>query len=496
MWMYGTAVKIIKENRKIGIRRQKLAFGIIFLALLLIAGHCYADNSIAENRDAENPEGKALFDQGVQASRAGDHLRAGQFFSAALLQGFDVPALHYNLGVTYYRLGNYQKSKAEFQKLLNNKKLSPVACYNLGLIAARNGEDRVAINYFGIAYNISESPELRQLSKIALDRYNTKVEEVSSQDPSEVESGTDGFVSIAMVNDNNVSLVNEDLYAGTEMQDSARELLISVNSMLVGSKSSGLQLSALADFLRYRDIDVSNSYDSSQYHGALRYINEQNLLQMQYEAGYDSLYIGGKEFQRIGAAAVRARLYLDNANYLRMSYQFMSIDSDDILYQYLDGVRHKINFDITFPKGEHKYRFGLMAEANKRKDDSNPDATGASVLFRSYSAFRATLRAAYYYRISQDWRFKLDMRYRRSQYNDEDRLLLSSAGELRYLRIDNQQRVITGLTASVSKNWQVSLSYEYLNNNSNRQGIITTTTTAETATYSRGVTSLSLDWYF
>lgn len=485
-WMYGVTVSTYSLQRSRICRTGIRWFGVSFFCVLLPMIMAHADV----------PDGKALFAQGVQASREGDHQRAGQLFSAAMLAGYNVPALHYNLGVTYYRLGNLQKSKSEFQKLLGNKQLSPIACYNLGLIAAKSGQDRVAINYFGITYNISENPELRQLSKLALERYETQVEEISSKDPAEVESGTDGFVSLAMVRDNNVNLVNDELQIATEQADTARELLLSVNSILLGKRSDGLQLSVLADVTRYNDALISKDFDSSQYHAALSYLHEQNSLQMRYEIGYDSIDFGGQEFQRITSAAIRSRLYLDNANYMRLAYQYMAIDSNDQLYQFLDGNSQKLSLDFTFPSGSHKYRFGLIVESNNREDELNQAPGSSSVLFRSYSAKRATARAAYYYRISRDWRFKIDMRYRRSLYNDEDRIILASIGEIDYQRIDNQQRILSGLTMNLSKNWKVSLTHEYVDNDSNRLSLVTSNATAETASYTRGITSLSLDWYF
>ena len=66
---------------------------------------------------------KDYFRQGIVASKQGNHTEALTAFEQAKAKGLDSAALHYNLGVSYFRLGRYQEAEQAFLRLVDHTSL-------------------------------------------------------------------------------------------------------------------------------------------------------------------------------------------------------------------------------------------------------------------------------------------------------------------------------------------------------------------------------------
>lgn len=115
---------------------------------------------------AQSPE--QSFERGVTAARAGDHDRAIEHFEAARAAGLDTGALHFNLGVAYYRSGRVQAAETAFRRAVDSGTMVAPALYQLGRIARAQGDAAQARNYFRQAANVARTEALRNRARSAL----------------------------------------------------------------------------------------------------------------------------------------------------------------------------------------------------------------------------------------------------------------------------------------------------------------------------------------
>ncbi|MBR9871145.1 MAG: heme biosynthesis protein HemY [Gammaproteobacteria bacterium] len=78
-------------------------------------------------------------------------------------------SLSYNLGVVYYKLAEYGRSRQAFAQLVGTKQ-SSLAHYNLGLIALAEGDSATARNHFKVVAANSDQPKLTKLAHAQLQK--------------------------------------------------------------------------------------------------------------------------------------------------------------------------------------------------------------------------------------------------------------------------------------------------------------------------------------
>jgi TolA-binding protein len=84
-----------------------------------------------------------------------------QHSPAGPASGQQAAELHYNLGATYYRLERYGTAASQFRRITGDPRLGPRAQFNLGLIAARNGDREGAVAWFKVVADADACDELR-----------------------------------------------------------------------------------------------------------------------------------------------------------------------------------------------------------------------------------------------------------------------------------------------------------------------------------------------
>lgn len=108
------------------------------------------------------------FEAGVTASRAGNHREAVERFEAARRAGLDTPALHFNLGVALYHLGEMERARASFLRAYREPEMAAPAAYNLGRIAREQGDIAAARRWFGRAVERARTEAVRARARRAL----------------------------------------------------------------------------------------------------------------------------------------------------------------------------------------------------------------------------------------------------------------------------------------------------------------------------------------
>ncbi len=112
-------------------------------------------------------DAREWFEQGVEAFKAEEYREAARLFERAREVGLDSRSLHHNLGVVYYRLGQWGEARRSFRRLLDTRDAA-LAHYNLGLVASRRGREDRAQRHFRLARDGAESDTVRELATQAL----------------------------------------------------------------------------------------------------------------------------------------------------------------------------------------------------------------------------------------------------------------------------------------------------------------------------------------
>lgn len=115
---------------------------------------------------AQTPD--SLFDRGVDAVRAGDHERAIEHFESARAAGLDTGALHFNLGVAYYRAGRVDAAETAFRRAVDSGTMVAPALYQLGRLAREQGDHVRARANFRRAADTAQTDALRRRARAAL----------------------------------------------------------------------------------------------------------------------------------------------------------------------------------------------------------------------------------------------------------------------------------------------------------------------------------------
>lgn len=124
--------------------------------------------ALAATTVAAQPAGSALLQTGNTLFRSGQYAEARDRYEEALATGLDTPLLHYNLGVAYYRLGNFQKAELALMRAAEDPTLAALATYNLGLATLAAGWPEVAASRFESVASLTSDRRLIGLADRAL----------------------------------------------------------------------------------------------------------------------------------------------------------------------------------------------------------------------------------------------------------------------------------------------------------------------------------------
>jgi tetratricopeptide (TPR) repeat protein len=89
--------------------------------------------------------------EGSASFRSGLYHTALVRYREAAAAGMESPLLHYNLGVTYYRLERYVEAQESLERATQDPTLGPLAAYNLGLAYRATGDSANAQRWFDAA---------------------------------------------------------------------------------------------------------------------------------------------------------------------------------------------------------------------------------------------------------------------------------------------------------------------------------------------------------
>jgi hypothetical protein len=197
---------------------------------------------------------------GKQAFATGDIESALVFFETARDAGLEGPAVHYNIGVSQFKLGRYRDARQTFEFIARRfPQMRGLAEHNLGLIARRTGREADAREHFLNAHEFS--PDDRTIRVLA----SRNLREIEPE--RRTASRWSSVVGLHGGYDDNIVLRDETgLPAGTTTESPMTDAFVSFSGPWNGQ--SGLRVEGSAYLVRYFDAD---DFDQSQVAGGVFY---------------------------------------------------------------------------------------------------------------------------------------------------------------------------------------------------------------------------------
>ena len=375
-------------------------------------------------------------EDGVAAYRKGDFAAALPLFRQAVDAAPGDTSARFNMGLTQYRLGQYQPARKNFLALREEPGMKAVAEYHLGLVAARLGQNDRAARHLRAAA-AGDSPELRQLARAALAQLG---ERPDARVPV-------AYLMAGVGYDSNRNRIAKSVDLPGQDPESAYADIVAQGLYPLPWKGE-YDLRATAFHRNYQtddDLDQSSlqlGFRRSWRPGAWRLsvavesesilLRDRNLVQ--------SVGLGFEGVRRIGESTLRLR------------YQPAHVYSDS-RFDYLDGSRQRALAMQEFSLAGLQWRAGYELEQSAQGDGVQQDVIYGQAPLR-HGPFLRVDRS-----LSPSLSAGLSTSLRRSRYDDDD-----PQGADR--RQDDLLQLGASLRYQAGRNWGVLLDYRYSGNRS------------------------------
>ncbi|MCG6937509.1 MAG: hypothetical protein LJE83_04970 [Gammaproteobacteria bacterium] len=348
------------------------------------------------------------FDKGKEYFNQGDYANAVSLFKKVEEQGITSAALYYNLASSYYKLGDYEKSGDYFNKLRSYKEIQDLAEYNLGLIAFIQGDEAAAEKWFNSVVQNSKDKKLVFFAE-------KKLKDITSQKkPEWVTERWSAYASAFLGYDDNVNFA--PLGISTEIADSFSEIYVSADYLFSGDRYDGWLGEVSFYDINYQTEDI---FDEREYAAAIKkYLQLNSNWQTIFTLDASKIEYNGEDYQTITLLSAESQNRLSGKQRLSLRYSYEAINSDNPLFDYLQGWRQKLRAEYSRYLRLDNARLYYELELNDRNDLSL--STGDY----SYSPTRQLFRGKYTSVFSNEWGLTGDLSYQVSDYpvtSSEDR---------------------------------------------------------------------------
>jgi tetratricopeptide (TPR) repeat protein len=255
---------------------------------------------------AASPGAAAAMQAGIRDFGAGAFQQALDKFLDARGQGLDSPALRYDLGATYYKLGRDAEAATEFRSLLSDPKFGDFARYNLGLTARRAGHKREANEYFS---QVAEQAHERHLQALARAELRGR-----KRGP----HGWQGFVETSGGYDDNVALASRNtLLTPSGAGSKVYSAMAGGGGWLTGGRNRGLRLTGNLYDVQYPDQSAFNLLIAQ---GGPEYLLPVHSWGLRAAAYATRINLGSNELETFGAFNLRGEHSIGSGR-LRLDYR-------------------------------------------------------------------------------------------------------------------------------------------------------------------------------
>ncbi|HEY3517979.1 MAG TPA: tetratricopeptide repeat protein [Gammaproteobacteria bacterium] len=378
-------------------------------------------------RAAPGADASALFADGERAFTAGEYGEALRLFMEAREAGSTGPSSYYNIGVCQYRLGRYDAAEATFAMLAAEfPAMRELAEYNRGLALRADSKWADAAVAFGRALQSTDE----KIVALA----NAQLAEIGAPRVVEEPRWT-GYFSGGVGHDDNVALLNELVFTGTEVASPLAEVL-GVLTRDFGSRP--LRFDASGYSVHYPDV---GDFDQT----ALRL-----SLEAEQRLGTWTLLVGptlgrstldGDAFEELIGADLRLRRGFGDGFLFEARAIYDDANAADSRFAYLEGAHRQLRLSVQHT-GAGRIRAGYDVEHEDRADPG-------------VSPERERLAIVYQRRLSDTWSGDASAAHRTSRYSEA-----SVPREERLLEVSLAARRVLG------RDWTLGVEYQWFDNDS------------------------------
>lgn len=409
-------------------------------------------------------QGLTPFQHGLDHFRAGEYKHAQQAFLKAYKVDQHNPLIIYNLAVVDYKLEQYPESRSLFLLLLEHPSYRSLARYNLGLIAYKSHDQQAAIDWFRELDRDDVNDNIRALAQRQLRLLGAGPPPGADK----VSSAWSFNVTSHYGYDDN--LLDPNVLTGITRGDQYLDMYGAASVQLTGAKQQGLAWRISIYEKNFRDIDA---YDYNNLETALTQNIKQASWQHRFRLALAQSTLDATDYQRLIRLEWRGTHHKVKQRRLILRYRYDDLSERDLIYEPYSGWRQRLDVTVDWRLSAHRFRLGYDMEFNDRNDFQN------TTDYISYSARRHRLLGAWYYRFNRQWKSRVQLQYRTSEYND-----LNTLDSL--VREDDLFRAGFQLGYRLNRNWTVMTDYRYSDNDSN----------IDRYAYLRRVISVGISGYF
>ena len=358
---------------------------------------------------------------GQDAFAAGDVASALVFFKSARDQGMAGPAVHYNIAVCQYELGDYVAARDTFAMIAARfPKMRGLAEYNVGLAERRRGNPVAAQRHFIAAWHASDEPTVRALAASQL----TEIERDALDERY-------GLISVGLGHDDNVALRDRlGLPAGASAESPMADIFAMLTTPVAAV--AGLSFDGAIYAVTYPDAD---EYDQAELRAGVLYTRDLRDWKLQAAMHLVSGSLASSRFNNELNTDIRASFFVADAASLELRLRYDEIRGAETIFDGIDGSRSRADIRYRWYRLPHYLVLRGGIESNDRRDAAvSPD--------------RQRLQARYYYQLGDRWEIETEVSYRSSDYDD---IAVSRDEDLKTLAL--------GTSYDLSDNWTLSLRY-------------------------------------
>jgi len=398
--------------------KMKLRIFLVFWAFV------FSQHAIAAATDWAN---------GATAFQSGDYQSALQYFQTAKRDGQEGPAVHYNIAVCHFKLGNFEQSATGFQLIADQyPSMRGLAEYNLGLLAQRRRDFEAAVEHFLSAYRLS--PDNRKLRILVSNRLREVEPELRTA------SLWTGALGMRAGCDDNVALRDETGLPSTLSTTSpVADLFASIKGPYNGK--SGFRVLGSLYLIKNFDAD---EFDQSEVYGGVMYDWRPGEWRLQLGLHGSAGTLGGDGFDRKAGGDIQAIRYLNRQSEVSLSYVYDDVQEVEVdaLFEGIAGSRQQLQARYRWYSGERRFALRYRQEENDRLDPQ-------------VSPQRKSLSAAYRFQPTSGWGYEGGFSYRASRFD-----------EMAVPRDEDLLTVNVAITRPIDRNWLLLIDFQYSNNDS------------------------------
>jgi hypothetical protein len=391
----------------------------LFVLLAVLALLAQAPQAAA-SPDADWQSGRAAF-------AAGDFAAALEFFTHARDLGITGPAVHYNIGVSQYELGDYKAARQTFEYIASQfPKMRGLAEYNVGLAERRLGNPVAAQRRFVDAWHHSDDPKVRALAA-------SQLTDLKREQPSDLHA----MISINAGHDDNVALRDSlGLPAGVSSESPLADVFATLNAPLPGGY--GLALDGSLYAIYYPD---ASDYDQAELRAGLAHLADVHRWRFRSGLYLAAGTLGGSSFNEELNADFRLTHFTTDTVSLEIRLRYDEIRAAP-MFEGIEGRRSRLDLRYRWQRMPHYLLLRAGVEDNDRRDPG-------------VSPSRQGVQAGYYVRLNNAWELETMAGFRRSDYDD-----------IPVPRREDQTWLTLGGSYDLRQNWRFSVRYQYSDNDS------------------------------